>query len=89
VSRDLRSDLSNDSGLISKSSRPHLCQGPACQLAKLLQVQQSFFWIAFPDAGDHVGDEIGGEQGLSDGIMQLARQPVPLRSNGCLFCLFV
>jgi hypothetical protein len=61
-----------------EQQRAHLSQGAAVKLAQLFQAAFAFLGAAFPDARQHVRDQGGREQGLRNGVVQLARQPVAL-----------
>jgi hypothetical protein len=56
----------------------HLGQGTAGQLARLLDTALGLLWGLPPGVGQCLGDQAGREQGLGDGVVQLARQALAL-----------
>ena len=65
-----------------KQQRAHLGQRPARQLPQLLGALPSLLRVDGVEIGQHLGDQAGGEQGLRDRVVQVARQARALGDHG-------
>ena len=72
-----------------QKQRAHLGQGSSGQLPQLLQPLPALLGVALVDAGQDLGDEADREEGLADGVVQVAGQALPLPAGGQLVGVLV
>ena len=67
----------------------HLRQSAAGEGAHILESLHASLGVFGPEAGQHLGNEARREEGLGDGVVQLASQALALLEGGALLSLLV